>query len=90
MYPTENDGGGEEKLTSNFTPAARFVEINGVESWFAEEHVKKRRVECLDHKEEELLSGNIPRGQSADNAWRISPYAISDEIRVPWAFLMSA
>lgn len=90
MYPAKNDGEGEEKLTSNFTPTARFVEIDGVESWFAEEHVEKRRVERLDHKEEELLSGNIPRGQSTDNAWWISPYPISDEIRVPWAFLMSA
>ena len=90
MYPAENDGGGAEKLTGNFTPTARFVEIDGVESCFAEEHVEKRRVERLDHKEEELLGGNIPRGQSAHNARRISPYAISDEIRVPWAFLVSA
>jgi hypothetical protein len=51
MHPAKNDGGGEEKLTGNFTPSARFVEINGVESCFAEEHVEKRRVEGLNHKE---------------------------------------
>lgn len=90
MHPAENDSGGEEKLTGNFTPCASFVEINGVEGCFAEEHVEKRRVERLDHKKEELFSWNIPRGESANNTRWISPYPISDEIRVPWAFLMSA
>jgi hypothetical protein len=77
-------------LASDLSRGTRLAEINGVKSWFAEEHVEKRRVKRLDHEKEELLSRNIPRSQPDDNSRRIRPYPVSDEIRIPRAFLMSA
>jgi hypothetical protein len=54
---------------------------------FAEEHVEERRVQSLDHKEEELLSGDIPRCHSDHNTRRIRPYPVLDKIRIPRTFL---
>lgn len=54
---------------------------------FAEKHVEERRVQSLDHKEEELLSRDIPRCQSDHDTRRIRPYPVLDQIRVPRTFI---